>query len=234
MSEKFVSALLDSALARAAAAGVETFVAIFDFDQFGLAQFDTEILRTILLMLARYYPERLGHLWFVHCGLVFSAFWKIAQVRTCASRVCGRMHIRMTARITICVCVCGRMHIRMTARITICVCVCGNAPNDGSMAVQATGIVDGRTARKITILGSNYKYARACERACAACSAQWGGAAAPSRAVDSRHCGAQGAAAEEFRPRGAARGVWRRARVQVRLPRASVRGRCAGGEGALR
>jgi len=55
------------------------FSAIIDFDDFGTSNFDVSALKSIMWILDRCFPERLGSLYMVKTGVLFAMFWKIVS-----------------------------------------------------------------------------------------------------------------------------------------------------------
>jgi len=59
--------------------GVEKICLVFDLSGFSSASMDYELVRELFVLLANYYPERLGQVLLWSAPSVFSAFWRVIR-----------------------------------------------------------------------------------------------------------------------------------------------------------
>jgi len=76
----FISRLIMSAVDLLGKDGTNNqFSAIIDFDDFGTSNFDMKALKSIMWLLDRCFPERLGSLYMVNTGILFGVLWKVVS-----------------------------------------------------------------------------------------------------------------------------------------------------------
>mmetsp|Transcript_84247 Transcript_84247/g.176302 ORF Transcript_84247/g.176302 Transcript_84247/m.176302 type:complete len:375 (+) Transcript_84247:80-1204(+) len=77
-TEKLILYCLEEALRISQrCSGAEKVCLVFDLSDFGLKSMDYEVVKRLIIVLANYYPERLGQVLLWNAPIVFSGFWQI-------------------------------------------------------------------------------------------------------------------------------------------------------------
>jgi len=74
---KLILYSLETAISTGEKNGIEQVCFVFDLSGFGRKSMDYEVVKRLFLLLANYYPERLGQVLLLNAPKVFNVFWRV-------------------------------------------------------------------------------------------------------------------------------------------------------------